>query len=184
MFANADSRPSESMLLALARAGDTDAFKNLVLAYQSSVRRQLRRLCNGDAALADDLAQETFIQAWSQLNGFRGDARLASWLYRIAYNQFLMYQRSHATMLPQAELPEFADDPTRQRDVQRDLNRAMAQLPEAERIALIHCYQLDLSHDEAARVLGLPLGTLKSHVMRGKARLRILLKAWATEVIP
>lgn len=59
-----------------------------------------------------------------------------------------------------------------------DVNRALAALPEAERVALIHCFQLDLSHAEAAEVLGWPLGTLKSHVARGKARLRATLAAW------
>jgi RNA polymerase sigma-70 factor (ECF subfamily) len=62
-----------------------------------------------------------------------------------------------------------------------DVTRALAALPEAERVALIHCFQLDLSHAEAAEVLGWPLGTLKSHVARGKARLRETLAAWQPE---
>jgi RNA polymerase sigma-70 factor (ECF subfamily) len=59
-----------------------------------------------------------------------------------------------------------------------DVERALAALAEAERVALIHCFGLDLSHAEAAAVLGWPLGTLKSHVARGKARLREQLAAW------
>jgi RNA polymerase sigma-70 factor (ECF subfamily) len=62
-----------------------------------------------------------------------------------------------------------------------DVETALARLPQAERVALIHCYHLDLSHEEAAQVLNLPLGTVKSQVLRGKARLRDLLAAWAPE---
>lgn len=60
-----------------------------------------------------------------------------------------------------------------------DVAGAMARLPEVRRRALFHCFQLDLSHEEAAVVLGMPVGTLESHVARGKARLREALMAWA-----
>ena len=85
---------AQARLLALARAGDAQAFGQLVAAHQSRVRQQLRRLCHGDAARADDLAQDCFLQAWRALPGFRGDARLATWLHRIAYRCFLMQQRA------------------------------------------------------------------------------------------
>jgi len=68
--------------------------------------------------------------------------------------------------------------------LQRDVERALDRLPEPERAALIHCFQLDLSHAEAAEVLGWPLGTLKSHVARGKARLRVHLGAWHPGALP
>src|SRR5471030_3541500 len=80
--------------LARARQGDRLAFACLVRAHQSRVRLQLRRLTRGDTALADDLAQEAFVQAWLHLSDFRGDARLATWLYRIAYRRFLMQLRN------------------------------------------------------------------------------------------
>ena len=84
-----------------------------------------------------------------------------------------------------APLDEDADaashDPAPQRALRLDVARALAQLSEEQRVAIVHCYHLDLSHDEAAAVLGLPLGTLKSHVARGKARLKELLAAWNEE---
>lgn len=181
MFAKAKAAPTDVHLHALASAGDHRAFNALILAHQSAVRHQLRRLTKGDAALADDLAQETFMQAWAHLDTFRGAARMASWLYQIAYNQFLMHVRSHRAMQPLAD-EEPGADPSWHRDVERDVNWAIGQLPEPERVALIHCYQLDLSHEEAAQVLDVPLGTLKSHVLRGKMRLRTLLAAWAKEI--
>jgi RNA polymerase sigma factor (sigma-70 family) len=159
-------------------------FEALVRAHQSRVRQQLRRLTKGDHALADDLAQETFVLAWKHIGSFRGDARVGTWLYRIAYNAFLAYRRS----APPPHEP-LDDEPASESGpdfsgatVQRvDVERALATLPEAERVALIHCFQLDLSHAEAADVLGWPLGTLKSHVARGKERLRERLAAWKPE---
>jgi RNA polymerase sigma factor (sigma-70 family) len=160
-------------------------FEALVRTHQSRVRQQLRRLAHGDEALADDLAQETFVLAWRHIGGFRGDARVGTWLYRIAYNVFLAHRRGareHVALAqddddtppPAAVTPDASAAITRRLDVER----ALARLPEPERVALIHCFALDLSHAEAAEVLGWPLGTLKSHVARGKARLRETLAAW------
>ena len=173
-----DAGDAEQALVARARTGDLRAFEALVRGAQSRVRRQLMRLVHGDAALADDLAQESFVQAWQQLSHFRGDARFATWLHRVAYTRFLMHTRrrreepldeARAEALPAADTDHA---------MRLDVNRAVDALPEHERVAIVHCFQLDLSHDEAAAVLGLPLGTLKSHVARGKARLRDALAAW------
>ena len=175
---------SEVALCQRAAAGDRAAFEQLVRSHQSAVRHQLRRLTHGDVALADDLAQESFIQAWTHLAEFRGQARFASWLYRIAYHRFLMHLRSHPPM------PAIADDESSEgaalalghdSAMRLDVEAALTRLPNAERVALIHCYHLDLSHEEAAQVLNLPLGTLKSQVLRAKARLRELLADWAPE---
>jgi len=172
--------------LARARQGDRRAFARLVAAHQSRVRLQLRRLTRGDAALADDLAQETFVQAWLHLADFRGDARLATWLHRIALTRFLQHAR-------RPQLPvEWRDDaavdatdpdhdPRPAEGLGRDVERALQALSEIQRLAIVHCFHLDLSHAEAAQVLGLPLGTLKSHLDRAKTRLRELLQAWNPE---
>lgn len=174
--------------LAQARAGDTAAFGRLVAAHQSRVRHQLRRLCHGDTARADDLAQEAFVQAWLALPGFRGDARFSTWLHRIAYRCFLMQQRA-AGPAPRAlddahALADAAADHAPGPALRIDLQRALAALPEAQRVAVIHCHGLELTHEEAAAVLGWPLGTLKSHVARGKAQLRLALAAWQPEGRP
>ena len=172
--------------LARARQGDRHAFARLVRAHQSRVRLQLRRLTRGDAALADDLAQETFVQAWLHLNDFRGDARLATWLHRIALTRFLQHMRR--PQLPGEWREPDADaadepghDPRPVEGLVRDVERALQALSEIQRLAVVHCFHLDLSHAEAAQVLGLPLGTLKSHLDRAKSRLRELLGAWNPE---
>src|SRR5207247_9188204 len=74
-------------------ADDRHAFAELVKRHQSSVRACLRKLTSGNIALADDLAQETFIQAWRNLKSFRQEARFSTWLYRIATNCWLMHAR-------------------------------------------------------------------------------------------
>ena len=172
--------------LARARQGDRHAFARLVRAHQSRVRLQLRRLTHGDAALADDLAQETFVQAWLHLNDFRGDARLATWLHRIALTRFLQHVRR--PQLPvewrDPDAPDPSDpghDPRAVEGLGRDVERALQALSEIQRLAVVHCFHLDLTHAEAAQVLGLPLGTLKSHLDRAKTRLRELLGAWNPE---
>ena len=172
--------------LARARQGDRHAFARLVRAHQSRVRLQLRRLTHGDAALADDLAQETFVQAWLHLNDFRGDARLATWLHRIALTRFLQHARR--PQLPVEWNDADADDanepghdPRAVEGLGRDVERALEALSEIQRLVVVHCFHLDLSHAEAAQVLGLPLGTLKSHLDRAKTRLRELLGAWNPE---
>ncbi len=178
----------EPELCARAAAGDRQAFASLVHAHQSNLRNQLRRLTHGDAALADDLAQDSLVQAWMHMGAFKGDARFATWLYRIAYNSFLMHARRHGAGPTIAAQPgeaqqsdEVAASATPDHPMRLDVEAALQRLPEPERIALVHCYHLDLSHEEAAQVLNLPLGTLKSQVLRGKARLRNLLAAWAPE---
>jgi RNA polymerase sigma-70 factor, ECF subfamily len=156
------------------------AFGQLVRRHQGAVRAQLRRLTAGDEAWADDLAQETFLQAWRKLEQFRAEARFSTWLYRIAYTAFLQAIRGRrlATVRdPAAETPSF--DESRGLDLRHDLEQAMRRLPEMERRALTMCYDLGLSHEEAAYVLGIPAGTVKTHVARGKARLRESLSAWA-----
>ena len=172
--------------LARARRGDRRAFARLVQAHQSRVRLQLRRLVHGDAALADDLAQETFVQAWLHLAEFRGDARLATWLHRIALTRFLQHARRPELPVEWrddgvGDAPDPGHDPRPAEGLGRDVERALQALSEIQRLAVVHCFHLDLSHAEAAQVLGLPLGTLKSHLARAKTRLRELLQAWNPE---
>lgn len=172
-------------LLRRAQAGDSAAFGLLVRQHQSAVRAQLRRLLRGDVARADDLAQEVFVQAWLKLPQFRGEARLSTWLYRMAWHQYLMARRAAgagfgADDIPHDEPPVVADLSV-EPGLRLDLTRALDALPDAQRAAVVHCDVLGLTHDEAAALLGMPLGTLKSHAARGKARLREQLAAWAPE---
>lgn len=179
--------------LRLAQRGDAAAFGRIVAAHQGRVRALLRRLCGGDTHRADELAQETFIRAWQALPGFRGEALLATWLYRIAVHTARAEARlGRERVARTSQAIEVGDDappsdgaaPMAQdgaRDWSLDLARALAALPEPQREALSLCYFADLPHPEAAAAMGVPLGTLKSHLARGKASLRVQLAAWAPE---
>jgi len=165
--------PSDAELVARVLAGDDrHAFAALVRRHQSAVRGLLRRLCAGDAAAADDLAQETFLLAYRKLEGWRGDARLSTWLHRIAWNAWA----SQVRRAPDPEPIEPPPHPLSDAAIDRhDLERAMGKLRDEERAALALAYGAELTHEEAAAILDWPLGTLKSHVQRGKEKLRRLL---------
>lgn len=148
----------------------------LVREHQSKVRAFLRRLTRGDAALADDLAQETFLEAYRKFDQYRGEGSLSSWLCGIAWSRFLMERRKRKDE-PLEELPEAASaDPQVASVAKLDLERAMARLSAEERAALTLCYALGHSHGEAAAILRLPLGTVKSHVLRGREKLKAMLE--------
>nr|WP_255494694.1 sigma-70 family RNA polymerase sigma factor [Luteibacter sp. Sphag1AF] len=152
--------------------------------HQGLVRAQLRRLVHGDHAAADDLAQETFLLAWRKLGQFRGDARFATWLYRIAYSCFLQAYRKKSWHEESAddEIIHQLTAPSHTNDLHVDLERAMQRLSPAEQTVLLHCVQLGLSHEEAAYVLTMPVGTVKSHALRGKAKLKLWLAPWSDAV--
>jgi len=186
--------PPDSDAALIARAvvhDDRHAFAELVRRHQSSVRACLRKLTAGNHALADDLAQETFVLAWRNLKSFRQEAAFATWLYRIATNCWLgdARKRKEALLGDVGEdrdddemadvLGEVTPDHAHGATLKMDLERALAALSEGERAAIVQCYHNDLSHEEAAYVLGMPVGTVKTHILRGKQKLKIALAAWA-----
>jgi len=177
----------EALIARVVVSDDRHAFGELVRRHQSAVRATLRKL-SGNAALADDLAQETFLLAYRKLDQFRREARFSTWLYRIAYNVFLADARK-TRELPLSEEAEFDDlapacvrggSVSRRATLSVDLERAMSSLSPAERAAIVQCYHNDLSHEEAAVVLGCPVGTVKTHILRAKQKLKARLSAWAS----
>lgn len=163
------------LVLAVVVRDDREAFARLVRRHQSMVRSVLRRLARGDHGLADDLAQETFLLAWRNIRAFRYDARFSTWLYRIALNAWLSHARKRREVLldDPDDAPEAPPPAQGIATAERiDLERALAGLPDGERAAIAACYYADLTHEEAAEVLGIPLGTVKTHILRAKARLR------------
>lgn len=162
---------------------DRQAFEQLLRRHQGLVRAQLRRLCDGDAALADDLAQEAFLLAWRKLSSFRGDARFSTWLFRVAHNCFLQARRRNTAVPAQASSVDEASeilqvDADDSPDLQVDLQRALQCLPEGERVVMLYHAQMGMSHEETAQITGFPLGTVKTHALRGKARMRAWLDAY------
>jgi RNA polymerase sigma-70 factor (ECF subfamily) len=172
---------------------DRHAFSELVRRHQSAVRATLRRLTAGNLALADDLAQETFMLAYRNLKSFRQEAKFPTWLYRIATNAFLADARKRKEELLGDRDGDVADDDdgdtspsdgvggdhARAATLRLDMERALAILSDGERAAIVQCYHNDLSHEEAAYVLNCPVGTVKTHILRAKQKLKSRLAAWA-----
>ena len=159
---------------------DQHAFGELVRRHQSSVRGLLRQLTRTDLPLADDLAQEAFLRAYRKLASFRGEARFSTWLYRIAYNCFREDARKRKELvgLDDEQLHAEHDPQTVDPALRHDLMHALNLLPLHERTAVVLCCQNGLSHDEASRVLEIPLGTVKTNVLRGREKLKRTLAAW------
>jgi RNA polymerase sigma-70 factor (ECF subfamily) len=164
---------SDADLALAAQRGSEDAFAAIVARNHAAVRGFLRRAC-GDWADADDLAQETFVSAWTHLAGYEGRASLRSWLCGIAYKKLLGHVRARARAAAREDLfmeTHAAAGEALSPDELLDLARAMAALPIDQRAAVALCLAQGFSHSEAAEALGLPLGTVKSHVGRGRAKL-------------
>ena len=163
------SSTSDCELVAAARRGSPAAFREIVARHQQAVRSFLRRALD-EPADADDLAQETFLAAWSSLGRFRGRSSLRSWLCAIAWKKRLSFARSRRRAANrEAGLAD--PEPGPSLDQTLDLKAALKRLPEAQRAAVALCLAGGFSHAEAAEVLGAPIGTIKSHVERGRSRL-------------
>lgn len=153
--------------------GDRKAFNRLVEAYQSPVRRFFFHLTGGDEELSKDLAQDTFIKAWLHIGSFRSISTFSTWLYRVAYNTFYDYVRSR-------NLPAEVDIETlgniqaaegKDKDFGIDLTRALLLLRTDERTVVLLFYMEDKSVETIAGIMNIPLGTVKSHLSRGKKKL-------------
>ena len=162
----------DEALVAAAQAGSSEAFSRLVERHQQALRAFLRRAC-GDWAKADDLAQETFLAAWSRIGRLKAGASVRAWLCGIGYNKHLTARRSAGRDRAREALYE-AERPVGSSASNEDrmaLEAAMADLPAEQRACVALCLAADFSHAEASEALGLPLGTVKSHISRGRARL-------------
>lgn len=164
------AQAAEATVVALAAAGDDRAFDELVRRRQSWLRGLMRRFC-GSPALADDLAQQAFLLAWQRLPSLRAPGAFGAWLRQLALNVWLAEARRTAPPLTGLDLPDVAA-PEVDLGLQRDLDAALQRLRPDERTCIVLAYAEGLSHGEIAAATGLPLGTVKSHVLRGAARLR------------
>jgi len=154
-----------------ARAGSSHDFARLVAAHQAPLRAFLRRL-TGNMAEADDLAQDSFVFAWEHIARFDAARPFRPWLFAIAWRKFREHKRSWLRRMfrESRAVPEedsYAPDP----GLKLDMMAALDGLPPAQRAAALLCLGADFTHGEAAQVLDVPLGTLKSHVARAREKL-------------
>lgn len=175
-----DAGVPEVLLVGLAQRGDRTAFAELVNQRQGWIRNLMRR-CSGDIVLAEDLAQQVFLQAWKKIRGLQRPSRFGAWLKRLAINTWLQHVRrndptSHAQDIE--DIVHAQKDPT---GIAIDLDHALATLPNDVRLCIILSYHEGMTHGEIAEFTQLPPGTIKSHIRRGTKRLKDILAAYSAE---
>jgi RNA polymerase sigma-70 factor (ECF subfamily) len=153
-------------------SNDQAAFQLLVERHQSAIRGFLRRLLTGDYGTADDLAQETFLLAYRKMQTLKSGGSVAAWLHSIAYRQFLQFTRKHARQQVMAETPEQGHDPRDANEAEILVQRLMGFVSPEERACMTLAYSAGMSHPEIVEVTGFPMGTVKSHIQRGKQKLQ------------
>lgn len=159
-------------------ADDRRAFDKLVCKYQSSLRRFLLNLTLGDSMLADDLAQETFIKAYLNIRSFKGISAFSTWLFRIAYNVFYDSNRVKKRFEDiDSTITDIKNSTTIDYSAEKcDIYTAMKLLTKNEQAVILLCYMEGMTHKEAAKILNLPLGTVKTHILKGKKKMGKFLK--------
>ena len=167
----------DQYLVTLAVASqDTTAFGELIRRHQSQVRNFLRKLA-ADPSEADDLAQEAFLHAWDKLQTYSGRGSFIGWLLKVAYTTFLQSKRKskrYAEVLDEAGYVAQLESRsyTQNSDEVSDLDKLLAVLTQEERAVMVMSYACGLSHREIGEATGLPVGTVKSVIFRGKEKIR------------
>jgi RNA polymerase sigma-70 factor, ECF subfamily len=175
-----DASTLESRLVARARAGDRSAFDEIVVRHRVAVYRLALRIL-GSHEDADEAAQETFVRAWRSLDGFRGEARLSTWLIRIALNasRTIGASRRRAVPLDEAADPvaagESAEEASRRHEAGRRMRRAVAGLPPRQREVVTLKVFSDMTYEDVAGVMGLTVGAVKAHFHQAVSNLRRLM---------
>ncbi len=166
------------------RAGDATAFEELVITYQHRVFGVALRML-GNAAEAEEVAQEAFVRAHRALGDFRGDAKLSTWLYaitsrlclnRLASGERRLARQGEDTLLRLSDAAPRPDAALERRELETALGRAIADLAEDGRIVVVLRDLEGLSYEEIAQVLELPLGTVRSRLHRARADLKAKLE--------
>ncbi|MCL1973290.1 MAG: RNA polymerase sigma factor [Bacteroidetes bacterium] len=156
-----------------ALLGDRNAFGRLVEAYQSPIRRFFYNLTKGDEELSKDLAQDTFVKAWLHIGSFRAAATFSTWLFRIAYRVFYDDVRAKRP-IAQTDVVNTKQPTTiavSGKDFEIDFKEALRLLNEYEQAAMLLFYIEDQTVTNIARILQCPIGTVKSHLHRGKEKM-------------
>lgn len=164
----------DAALVRSVAAGSEIAFNQLVDRHQQAVRKFVRRILS-DESEAEDIAQDTFLAVWRNARTFRGQSSVRSWLCGIAFRKAQSLRRSWFRRRVRdnawQEIRDLETGAGLSQEEAFGLQQALAQLPLEQRAALALCLGGDVSHAEAAEALGLPLGTIKSHIGRGRKKM-------------
>ena len=175
--------PSDSELLRRVAAGDHDAFTRLMRRHEDRIFGLAQRL-TGNRADALEATQETFVSVFRAAATFRGTSQVSTWIYRIGINAAHDAVRRRQRAPVPAETPEVSERPGAGPEdaaiTRVDLARALAQLPEDYRKAVVMYDLGGVAYEEIARLEGVPLGTVKSRISRGRRLLAAALEQDAT----
>ena len=164
-------------LVTRARAGDPDAFLQLVAPSRLQLFEVCRRI-TGNVHDAEDAMQDALVAAWGALSSFRGDAAFATWLHRIAVHAAIAVVRRRVASRQAAAVAGSSSPPLVDRVVDADaIERALHRIPTPFRTALILREVGDLSYAEIARIEGIPIQTVKSRLSRARRAVATLLEA-------
>lgn len=187
------SEQDDAFLVDASKRGDQDAFARLVQRYQRHIFNLVFRILQ-QYDEATEITQETFLAAWQGLPSFRGDARFPTWLYRIAYNCSLkqLEQRKRDRALQAAIQAEQylkrVDDSQRAEavleasDRQNMIYEQLSSLPAKYRIVLVLRHLQEMTYEEMAETLTMPIGTIKTHLFRARNLLKERLEAFDREL--
>jgi RNA polymerase sigma-70 factor (ECF subfamily) len=152
---------------------DTRAFDRLTLKYQSPVRRFLLHLTHGDRDLSDDIAQETFIKAYLNIQHFKGIAKFSTWLMRIAYNLYLDCERSQKNRKTEniEQLTCEIQEP-QTTETEYDIEEMLCLLKPEEKAVVLLFYMEDQPLKKISKIMDMPINSVKSHLHRAKTRMR------------
>jgi len=182
----------DALLVAASRRGDQDAFAQLVQRYQRRTFNLVFRILQ-QYDEATEITQETFLAAWQGLPSFRGDARFPTWLYRIAYNcslkQLEHRKRDRALqaamqaeqVLQQVDDSVLADAELEAHDRQTMIQEQISNLPAKYRVVLVLRHLQEMTYEEMAEALTMPIGTIKTHLFRARNLLKERLEAFERE---
>jgi len=186
---------TDAELVALTRGGDRDAYGELVARYQGHVYALAYSLVDNWAE-AQDIAQETFIRAYVNLEGLREPNRFPAWLRRVAFSVAMKWLKSYRpglfrqldgrVDLDTLDIPDFRPGPpevVERRELAQAVQRAIAELPAKYRVPLTMFHLNGLSYQKVADFLDIPLGTAKSLIHRARAKLKVALAGYASQEV-
>ena len=187
---SSDELESDAYLVERTLDQDVAAYEKLVARYQNKILGYVARMTNGDREEAEDITQEAFIKAYRSLDSFRGQASFSTWLYKIATNLCIDRARMRKRRPQQAysldepfdsdeggggrEVPDSRYEPGKgvEREEMRQMVReTVAEMPEKMRSVLIMCDLQGMAYEDIAKVLEVPLGTVKSRLFHARADL-------------
>jgi RNA polymerase sigma-70 factor (ECF subfamily) len=182
----------DAELVVASRSGDQDAFAQLVQRHQRRVFNLVFRMLQ-QYEEASEITQETFLAAWQGLPAFRGDALFSTWLYRIAYNccmkQLEQRKRDRALqaamqaehILQRRDTDERARTELEVHGLQDLIREHLSMLPAKYRVVLVLRHLQDMTYEEMAEILTMPIGTIKTHLFRARNLLKERLEAFEQE---